>query len=424
MMGRSRPFSWLLACSALLALRAPQESRLSGEFGLYVWEARDSVHVQWITASATPGRLQVVVNGREQHHTSTPAGHTHHAVFRKPKGAALQISYGDGNTQQRTTIYREPLPAPSSVPAADSVYVIGDTHGEFDRVVQLLRNAGLINDALQWTGGNKQIVFVGDVVDRGPDVTRLLWFLYRLEREAHAQKGRVHILLGNHEIMVMLGDLRYVHPKESHLAQLHQVGYARLLHPRESVLGRWLATKPAVLKLGDLLFVHGGISGDYVKESPASLARMLSKQLQSDLFLAHIDSTTGVTVDSATYKEFEKFFWGERSLFWYRGYAQSDTLEAELTSTLKAFGVQTQVIGHTPVSHIQVRYGGKLIVAHPRHPAGEMLLITGAAANRKLYRLPQTGPGEPLGAWLQFALPSHPAFRNRGVTHDLGVLSG
>lgn len=396
MMVHSRLSSLLLASSALLALRAPQEPRLTGEFGLYVWEARDSIHVQWITAAAVPGSLQVIINGRVQQQVTTPRGHTHHAAFRKPKGDALEIAYGDGTTQQRTMVYRDALSAPSSLGAADSVYVIGDTHGEFDSVVRLLRNAGLINDALQWTGGGKQIVFIGDLVDRGPDVTRLLWFLYRLEREAHAQKGRVHVLLGNHEIMVMLNDLRYVHPKETHLAQLHQVRYARLLHPRESVLGRWLATKPAVLKIGDLLFVHGGISSDYVKESPASLAKALNKQLQSDLFLAHVDSTAKVTVDSATFQEFEKFFWGERSLFWYRGYAQSDTLENELASILQEFDAQTLVIGHTPASEIQLRYGGKLIVAHPKKPAEEMLLITGTASNRGLYRIPQKGSPEVL----------------------------
>ncbi|MGQ0561789.1 MAG: metallophosphoesterase [Gemmatimonadota bacterium] len=401
-MARSRrsrlALSLLLAggACALLALR-PQEPRLTGEFGLFVWEMDDSVHVQWITADALPGLLRVIAGGHPHFTTNTPAATAHHAVFRKPKGAAFEITYGSaGNTanQQRTVLYRDPLDAPAALQLADSVYVLGDTHGEFDGVVRLLRNAGLIDDSLRWSGGRKQIVFLGDMVDRGPDATRLLWFLYRLEREARAANGRVHVLLGNHEIMVMLGDLRYVHPKESHIAHLHNSAYSRLLHARQSVLGRWLAGKPAVLKLGDLLFVHGGVSSDYLNYTPASLARELAHTIRSDLFLAHTDSTVRVSIDSASLAEFERFFWGDRSVFWYRGYAQSDTLEAELTTTLARFHVQAQVIGHTPAQTIQRRYGGKLIVAHPRRAAAEMLLITGQSPQRRFYRIPQHGPAE------------------------------
>jgi len=403
MMGRSRLFSSFLlfagACT-LVALRAPQELRLAGEFGLYVWESRDSVHVQWLTQENAPGTLLVMADGKPYFTTNTPTSVAHHAAFRKPKSDSFAINYGTvAETPERatTTIFRQPLNATASAALPDTLYVFGDTHGEFDSVVRLMQHARLIDQQLRWTGGKKQIVFLGDVVDRGPDAMRLLWYLYQLEREADASGGHVHVLLGNHEIMVMLGDVRYVHGKETRIAQLHGVKYPTLVNPRTSVLGRWLASKPAVLKMGDLLLVHGGVSSDYLRESPGSLARMVNQNIRSDLFMAYTDSTVRVTVDSASFKQFDQFFWGDRSLFWYRGYAMSDTLDAELTGTLNSFGAQTLIIGHTPVAHIQQKYQGKLIIAHPRRPAGELLLITGRGANRQLHRLLPDGTAELFG---------------------------
>ncbi|HEY0809232.1 MAG TPA: hypothetical protein VGD49_03685, partial [Longimicrobiales bacterium] len=69
------------ACT-LVALRAPQELRLSGEFGLYVWESRDSVHVQWLTQENAPGTLLVMADGKPYFNTNTPTSVAHHAAFR------------------------------------------------------------------------------------------------------------------------------------------------------------------------------------------------------------------------------------------------------------------------------------------------------------------------------------------------------
>lgn len=87
---------------------------------------------------------------------------------------------------------------------------------------------------------------------RGADATRVLWLLCRLEREAKGAGGGVDFLLGNHEVMVMLGDLRYVGPKELAIAEAHGIGYDRLFDVRRSILGSWLESKPAAIPIGDL----------------------------------------------------------------------------------------------------------------------------------------------------------------------------
>ncbi|HEX6063107.1 MAG TPA: metallophosphoesterase [Longimicrobiales bacterium] len=384
------------AVQPALAQTAAPTARMQGEGGLHVWERADSVHVQWITSDSVAGTFQASSRSGKLHHaTSTPPGFAHHTVFRKPRDGSLILEYG-GSSTHRTAIAAENREAAVTLPHSDSLYVIADTHGEFDSVMQLLRNAGLIDEATRWSGARKHIVFLGDVVDRGPDVTRLLWTLYRLEREAHAAGGGLHVLLGNHEIMVMLDDLRYVHANEMQLATLHGTPYHRLLHPRESVLGRWLATKPPLIKAGDLLLVHGGVSREFAKHSPQQLARMLSQHMRDDIFLAHLDTTLRITVDSTHLAAWQDFFWGERSLFWNRSYLESDTVAAELDHVLRQFGAAAMVVGHTPVEMIHARFDGRLIVAHPRQPAGEMLLIVGPARQRRLYRLLPSGPPQPV----------------------------
>ena len=75
-------------------------------------------------------------------------------------------------------------------------------------IFEILRVAGIVDSGGRWAGGRTHFVQVGDIVDRGDDSRKVLDFLRRLEREAPGSGGRVHFLLGNHEVARMLGDLR------------------------------------------------------------------------------------------------------------------------------------------------------------------------------------------------------------------------
>ena len=85
-----------------------------------------------------------------------------------------------------------------------------DVHGAYDELVALLRSQGLVDGSLRWSGADTQLVSLGDLLDRGPDSRRVLDLLMRLEGEARTAGGAVHVLLGNHEVMNIVGDLRYV----------------------------------------------------------------------------------------------------------------------------------------------------------------------------------------------------------------------
>ena len=366
----------LLAVAGTVAARGRVTDRFEGEYGLWVEARRDSVVVHWLTEQSVPGIVSIAsLDGRVRVLRETPPAIKHRMAIPRPRVPQLQIVFGSHAARTTTLIDLVPRPRRFETTGVDSLYVLGDTHGEFDAVVTQLLRAGLIDEKLRWTGGKKQLVFDGDLMDRGPDVVRLLWFVYRLEREAAEAGGRVHLMLGNHEIMVILNDLRYLHPKDKQVAELHGVKYSKMYDIRESVLGQWLATKSAVARIDDVLLAHGGVSDRFLQYSLKAIDDSLSKFMGEDLFYRWADSSAVIKMDSASYARREQFFWDPTSAFWFRGYLQSDTTGRMLDRVLQHFNTRIHVIGHTPQTEVHARFGGKLIAAHPRNPGGELLLL-------------------------------------------------
>ena len=81
---------------------------------------------------------------------------------------------------------------------ASRVAAMGDVHGNYNHLILLLENGGVVDADLNWSWGAGHLVFNGDVFDKGPGVTESLWLIYKLEQQAEAAGGMVHYLLGNH----------------------------------------------------------------------------------------------------------------------------------------------------------------------------------------------------------------------------------
>jgi hypothetical protein len=91
---------------------------------------------------------------------------------------------------------------------------IGDVHGAYTSLISLLEGSGLVSPELEWIGDDAHLVMLGDILDRGPDSRAALDLIIRLQQEALASGGRVHMLLGNHELLNLIGDYRYVSDEE------------------------------------------------------------------------------------------------------------------------------------------------------------------------------------------------------------------
>jgi hypothetical protein len=197
--------------------------------------------------------------------------------------------------------------AVSQTPASEStpsVIAIGDVHGDFDDFVALLQHIGLIDKQNHWVGGKATLVQVGDLIDRGPKPRNALDLVMALEQEASKEGGRVVPLLGNHEVMNIMGDLRYVTPenyasfadnnsedrrkgafqeyvkwRNAHSALLaeltppleltesewmarHPAGFIeqREAFSSKGTYGKWLRSHAAVADVNHDIFLHGGLS--------------------------------------------------------------------------------------------------------------------------------------------------------------------
>ena len=379
-------------------------ARFEGEYGLYVGVTEDGLDVRWLTDGAEPGVVVARVDGERIAQFETPAGTSHRALL-QVDAPIVQLEYGAANgAVHTTTVRRSPASRPEvRLDGIDSIYLFGDVHGEFDRVTALLRKVGLIDDSLRWSGGHRHLVMLGDLFDRGDHVTRVLWFLYQLEPQAARAGGGVHVILGNHEVMVMSSDLRYVAGKEQMIAFRHGMGYAKLFDPRVSVLGRWLAGRPGLMRIDDLLLAHGGMSPAYVDYSLGEFQDTLRAFMGEDLFLGWNDSVfleefaRTTTLDTAGLARRWRFFFGPESVMWYRALVRSDTLGAFLDRVLDRFDARIHVVGHTPVAEICEKYGGRLIATDLEDAATEMLLMARAGdGGWERWRIPLTGEPEPL----------------------------
>ena len=261
----------------------------------------------------------------------------------------------------------------------NKILVLSDIEGNFAGLRKLLQVSSVIDSSFNWTFGEGHVVLVGDFVDRGSQVTEVLWLIYSLEEKAKAAGGYLHFVLGNHEIMDLSGDLRYLHAKYLQTITLLQMEY-QTLFDANSELGKWLRTKNVVEKIGDVLFTHGGIS--------APVNRMdVSLQEINDLARPYYSDTTFVYPDAKVDTIF-----GDFGPFWYRGYYKGFYIagQKQIDSTLDKFKVKTIVNGHTIVADtISTWFKGRVIDTDVHHASGksEALLIEG----KKFYRLTASG---------------------------------
>ena len=261
---------------------------------------------------------------------------------------------------------------------ARKMLVISDIEGNFGALRKLLQANNVIDEDFNWTFGKNHLVFIGDLVDRGTMVTEVLWLIYSLEEKAKAAGGYVHFILGNHEIMNMSGDLRYVQERYIQHAALMNKSYMQLFGPNAEI-GRWLATKNVAERIGNILFTHGGISS-YINNLKIPLKELdgLVRPYYTDTSFEYPDKRL-----NALYSDYGPF--------WYRGYyiAPKATME-QIDSTLDFYGVRYIATGHTIVAtEIRSFYEGKLFDTDVHHADGhsEALLID----NGKFWRVNSAG---------------------------------
>ncbi|NKC00051.1 MAG: hypothetical protein GKR90_16345 [Pseudomonadales bacterium] len=251
------------------------------------------------------------------------------------------------------------------------VVAFGDVHGAYASLIELLQGTQIIDQAGHWRAGKTHLVSVGDLLDRGPESKAVMDLLMRLQNEAVAAGGRVHVLVGNHELMNLGRDLRDVSAEE--LAAVGGREGHRQAFSETGIYGKWLRTLPVVVRINDTLFSHGGFSSQSLKplnelnrEFWQAFGRVEFEgdRLQKSGLLSPDQSL----LDASAYQEAlpeTHIAWqkataaselGPQSLVWYRGNtACHPLLEMNSVATILSYhGVGRLVVGHTPTSSREI----------------------------------------------------------------------
>ena len=231
-------------------------------------------------------------------------------------------------------------------PDVERIVAVGDVHGAYDGLIATLQGAGVIDDKLAWSGGKTHLVFTGDLLDRGAKSRDVMDLVMRLEKEALHDGGRVHLVLGNHEVMNLTGDLRYVANAEyiafldmekrkerrrwykrfkngtpedmdesTVLSQFNKkappgfFGHRRAFR-HDGIYGKWLLEKPFIVVVNETAFVHGGLPAfvaEYGLEGPnVTLKQHLNEYVVTRDYLADNDVMSPID----RFKEIPKMFAG------------------------------------------------------------------------------------------------------------------
>ena len=212
--------------------------------------------------------------------------------------------------------------------------VVPDIHGAYPEFVRLLQATNIVDDSLAWSGGSTHLVSLGDLLDRGAESRKVMDLLMRLQSESREAGGYVHVVAGNHELMNLIGDLRYV-AKEEYAAfavdesdamrntefdkyrqnfesadtteeivraafdKQYPIGF--FAHRKAFAVGGqyadWLTSLPAFLVINKTAFVHGGLPAMVAATDPAVFNQNFKATMRRYLELWHELVEEGVLPD-------------------------------------------------------------------------------------------------------------------------------
>lgn len=237
--------------------------------------------------------------------------------------------------------------AKSRLPGVPRLIAIGDVHGDLAATRAALRLAGAIDETDRWSGGSLVVVQVGDQLDRGDQERAILDLFDRLPGEAKTAGGAFHALNGNHEIMNVAFDFRYV--TEGGFHDFEGLSGMPLSDPRLTEIpptsraraaaflpgapyAKLLAKHEVALVIGDTVFVHGGLLPQHVRYG-----------------LDRMNSEARAWMNGET-KSPPSIVMGDDAPIWTRIYSGRSTSAREcetLKQTLDALSVKRLVVGHT-----------------------------------------------------------------------------
>ena len=265
-------------------------------------------------------------------------------------------------------------PQPDNIPDANRIIVIGDIHGDVERLLKMVKSIGLFSNDLKWIAEPKDTIVIqlGDQIDslsrrldgqdgsweRYPDV-EVLELMDRLDliaRQSSDGKGRVLSLLGNHEIMNTQHIFNYV--SENSMSKLGGEAMRALLFTPGHQFAQILSRRNIVVKIGPFLFCHGGLLPQHL-ECVHNNFETINKCMQKYLRGGEPLSMEEMYVIN------EVIFQGEFGIVWLRKYVdlaqeQPEILETLLDNVFARTNAMVLFVGHNTMDSVKRAANGKL----------------------------------------------------------------
>jgi len=237
---------------------------------------------------------------------------------------------------------------------------ISDIEGNFNALYSFLISNKVMDKNYNWIFGNGHVVFLGDFVDRGTQSIQVLWLIYKLEQEAVKQGGKVHYILGNHEILNIQGtgynDNVLIKDEQINTTSVSFDESHEVLHSSKSELGKWLRTKNSIEKIGNYTFVHGGLSPKIISFKPGldNINNTIRENIEKDLY------------NNPKKNKLANFLIGREGPLWFRGlvmkYKYYDKVtQSEFKQIQNYFNSPKIVVCHTGITDIETCFDGGLI---------------------------------------------------------------
>ena len=232
---------------------------------------------------------------------------------------------------------------PDVLPATERIIVIGDIHGDWKVTQQIFLKFKLINSNGKWIAEpkNTHVVQVGDIVDRGgrPDTigdecseVKIMDFLDEIHSQAKLYGGGVFCVLGNHELMNVLGNFDYA-GQESVKCFGGKEGRKKAFSPGGVMAQRFANTRNAVLQIGKFVFVHGGFNERHLTKTIPEINNVMKKFLEGDKNIYD--------------KNFMDYFMAYNGILWNRELSLGSPDCEKLEKVLQHFNVNGLIVGHT-----------------------------------------------------------------------------
>lgn len=256
---------------------------------------------------------------------------------------------------------------PSTISAVPRMVCIGDVHGDLGRLTDILKTLYIIDNNMKWIAEppNTVVVQMGDQLDSMPRTaapdwetvsdTEVVKFMDRLDGIAQRDGGRVISLIGNHEVMNILGDFSYVSPKSMEFSG--GIEKRKIAFQQGGYMSQLLSKRNIVVKIGNIVFCHGGILPyhlDIVDNNYSYINSIFRKFLRKEPLTPREESILTMNVIG-----FDSILW-TRKYFELLSVDKMDELAKiieDITRRLKATSI---VIGHNTMPNISGFFGGAL----------------------------------------------------------------